>query len=270
MRLGRSELLAAAPLSTCARRDAPGRCGGRDHLPFLPVKHAQIENMAHLEDSNWSFLERRHLSIAAIAGVAASTALDVGAGAGGNTRVLEAAGWRATALEFSDAGVQLAGERGINVVRGDGSRRSVPGRLFRPRCGLRRTRTHRRGRPARGRDGPGGPLGGAGPGRGAREPSVVEPLRRGDRARSSLHRARAHRTVPGPTLPDHRGPVLERVDAARGRPAPQAGRGQRSHRTAEGGLRRPIDDHQGRTAFAGRQARPGVTRGGRDGCLTVC
>jgi len=88
------------------------------------VKRAQIENMADLEDNHWWFRERRHIIAKAITGLAPSTALDIGAGAGGNTRVLEAAGWHATALEFSDAGVQLARERGLDVVQGDA--RDIP------------------------------------------------------------------------------------------------------------------------------------------------
>jgi SAM-dependent methyltransferase len=88
------------------------------------VKRAQIENMANLEDNHWWFRERRHLIAEAIADIPPSTALDIGAGAGGNTRVLEAAGWQATALEFSDSGVQLARERGLDVVQGDA--RAIP------------------------------------------------------------------------------------------------------------------------------------------------
>jgi SAM-dependent methyltransferase len=88
------------------------------------VKHAQIENMADLEDNHWWFRERRHIIAEAIANLAPSTALDIGAGAGGNTRVLQAAGWKATALEFSDAGVELARERGLDVVQGDA--RDIP------------------------------------------------------------------------------------------------------------------------------------------------
>jgi SAM-dependent methyltransferase len=88
------------------------------------VKRAQIENMANLEDNHWWFRERRHLIAAAIEDIPPSTALDIGAGAGGNTRVLEAAGWQATALEFSDSGVELARERGLNVVQGDA--RDIP------------------------------------------------------------------------------------------------------------------------------------------------
>ena len=75
--------------------------------------------MAAIEEGHWWFRERRHIIARAIAGLTPSTALDIGAGAGGNTRELEAAGWQATALEFSDAGVELARARGLEVVQGD-------------------------------------------------------------------------------------------------------------------------------------------------------
>jgi SAM-dependent methyltransferase len=97
---------------------------GSRHLRSLSVKRAQIQNMADLEDNHWWFRERRHLIARAIADIPPSTALDIGAGAGGNTRVLETSGWQATALEFSDAGVELARERGLDVVQGDA--RAIP------------------------------------------------------------------------------------------------------------------------------------------------
>ena len=88
------------------------------------VRQDQIENMANLEDDHWWFRERRHLIARAIEGLPPSRALDIGAGAGGNTRVLESAGWKATALEFSDAGVELARARGLDAVQGDA--RAIP------------------------------------------------------------------------------------------------------------------------------------------------
>lgn len=88
------------------------------------MESAQIRNMADLEDRHWWFRERRHLIGRAIRGLAPGTALDIGAGAGGNTRVVEAAGWNATALEYSDEGVALAKERGLDVVQGDA--RDIP------------------------------------------------------------------------------------------------------------------------------------------------
>ncbi len=88
------------------------------------MKRDQIENMANLEETHWWFQERRAIIARAIKGTPPSQALDIGAGAGGNTAVLEAAGWRATALEFSDAGVELAQARGLDVVQGDA--REIP------------------------------------------------------------------------------------------------------------------------------------------------
>ena len=88
------------------------------------MKRDQIENMANLEETHWWFQERRAIIARAIKGTPPSHALDIGAGAGGNTAVLEAAGWRATALEFSDAGVELARARGLDVVQGDA--REIP------------------------------------------------------------------------------------------------------------------------------------------------
>ena len=51
--------------------------------------------------------------------------MDVGAAAGGNTRVLRAAGWRCVALEMGETGAELARLRGLDVVRGDATRLPV-------------------------------------------------------------------------------------------------------------------------------------------------
>lgn len=88
------------------------------------MRPGQIDNMAALEDQHWWFRERRHLIAEAIRCVPPSRALDIGAAAGGNTRVLEAAGWQSTALEYSPAGVELALARGLTVVQGDA--RQIP------------------------------------------------------------------------------------------------------------------------------------------------
>jgi hypothetical protein len=46
----------------------------------------------------------RRLLARAVAGLTPGNALDIGAGGGGNTRVLRALGWRAAALEFGPEG----------------------------------------------------------------------------------------------------------------------------------------------------------------------
>ena len=45
--------------------------------------------------------------------------MDIGAAAGGNTRVLIDRGWDAIALEYSEDGTRIALERGVPVVRAD-------------------------------------------------------------------------------------------------------------------------------------------------------
>jgi SAM-dependent methyltransferase len=88
------------------------------------VDQQEIAKLAALEDTHWWYRERRHLIGKAIRGLPPGRALDIGAAAGGNTRVLQAAGWQATAMEFEDAGVELARSRGLDVVQGDA--RKIP------------------------------------------------------------------------------------------------------------------------------------------------
>lgn len=80
----------------------------------------EIRLLGDLEDRHWWYAERRHLIRRAIRDLSPEgVALDVGAAAGGNTRVLRAAGWRCAALEYSAVGAALARERGLSVLRGD-------------------------------------------------------------------------------------------------------------------------------------------------------
>ena len=80
----------------------------------------EISKLGSIEDRHWWYAERRTIIQKAIRGLAPrGWAMDVGAAAGGNTRVLEAAGWPCLALEFSETGAQLALSRGLDVVRGD-------------------------------------------------------------------------------------------------------------------------------------------------------
>lgn len=83
-----------------------------------------IRKLAEVEDRHWWFRERRSilarwLRALAAGGRAPGTALDIGAAAGGNTRVLRRHGWRPIALEYSADGATVAARRGLTVVRGD-------------------------------------------------------------------------------------------------------------------------------------------------------
>jgi SAM-dependent methyltransferase len=84
------------------------------------VHSEEIRLLGQLEDRHWWYAERRSLIRRAIRDLpVAGWALDIGAAAGGNTRVLAAAGWPCLALEYSVVGATLAHERGLRVVRGD-------------------------------------------------------------------------------------------------------------------------------------------------------
>src|ERR671920_1724355 len=85
---------------------------------------SDIQRLAALEDRHWWFRERRAILGRWLRGLARSgavpgTALDIGAAAGGNTRVLRAHGWRPVALEYSADGAEVARERGLSVIRAD-------------------------------------------------------------------------------------------------------------------------------------------------------
>jgi SAM-dependent methyltransferase len=85
---------------------------------------SDIQRLAALEDRHWWFQERRAILARWLRGLARSgvvpgSALDIGAAAGGNTRVLRRTGWRPVALEYSGDGARVARERGLTVVRGD-------------------------------------------------------------------------------------------------------------------------------------------------------
>lgn len=83
------------------------------------MDRSEIRKLAELEDTHWWYRERRHLLARQVRGMRPGRALDIGAAAGGNTRVLRDCGWRAVALEHSAVGAQIAHQRGLPVVRAD-------------------------------------------------------------------------------------------------------------------------------------------------------
>ncbi|MGZ8704690.1 MAG: class I SAM-dependent methyltransferase [Aeromicrobium sp.] len=83
------------------------------------MDRSEIRKLAELEDKHWWYRERRYLLARQIRRMRPGRALDIGAAAGGNTRVLRERGWNATALEFSEDGAQIAHERGLPVIRAD-------------------------------------------------------------------------------------------------------------------------------------------------------
>jgi SAM-dependent methyltransferase len=84
------------------------------------VDVAEIDKLARLEQRHWWYAERRSILRRILRDRrTGGCAADIGAAAGGNTRVLESLGWRPLALEYSEIGAQLARSRGLTVARAD-------------------------------------------------------------------------------------------------------------------------------------------------------
>ncbi|SEG99617.1 Methyltransferase domain-containing protein [Nonomuraea solani] len=90
---------------------------------------SEIRRLAALEDTHWWYRERRAILRRELAELGRpGRALDIGAAAGGNTRVLVEAGWDAMATDNCETAVEMARQRGLKAVRADA--RSLP---FEPR-----------------------------------------------------------------------------------------------------------------------------------------
>jgi SAM-dependent methyltransferase len=85
----------------------------------------EVRKLTELEDRHWWYRERRNLLRRAVDGLTPGVAVDVGAAGGGNTRVLQGLGWQVAAIEYGEEGAQVAGERGLPVLRGDATRLPV-------------------------------------------------------------------------------------------------------------------------------------------------
>jgi SAM-dependent methyltransferase len=84
------------------------------------MQDTEIRKLAALEDQHWWYRERRALLARELRRLGppaldADLAVDIGAAGGGNTRVLRDHGWRATAVDFSVAAVELARSRGLDA-----------------------------------------------------------------------------------------------------------------------------------------------------------
>jgi SAM-dependent methyltransferase len=109
-------------------RDHIAQCGKKEAM-----KPAELQLLTSLEDRHWWYKERRAILARELKRLpAAGRALDIGAAGGGNTRVLQAHGWQAVALEYSDSVADVAKARGISAIRADA--RDLP--LKSGTCGL--------------------------------------------------------------------------------------------------------------------------------------
>ncbi|WP_067454457.1 class I SAM-dependent methyltransferase [Actinomadura macra] len=80
----------------------------------------ELQRVARIENDNWWYRERRAiLSEELLRFSMPGEAVDIGAGAGGNSRELAAHGWQATAIDLSPAAVALARAQGVEAYEGD-------------------------------------------------------------------------------------------------------------------------------------------------------
>jgi SAM-dependent methyltransferase len=84
------------------------------------VKADEIQQLAAVEDRHWWYKERRALLARELRRLPfPGRALDIGAAGGGNTRVLQAHGWQALAVDYSAAAIEIARARGVDAMRAD-------------------------------------------------------------------------------------------------------------------------------------------------------
>ncbi|XVQ12107.1 class I SAM-dependent methyltransferase [Spirillospora sp. CA-255316] len=85
----------------------------------------EIQRIVEVENDNWWYRERRAIIAKEVRRTAADRAgargraVDIGAAGGGNTRVLKDHGWRAVAVDSSEAAVDLCLSQGIDAYHGD-------------------------------------------------------------------------------------------------------------------------------------------------------
>jgi SAM-dependent methyltransferase len=84
------------------------------------MKPAELQLLTSIEDRHWWYKERRAILAKELRRLPGrGQALDIGAAGGGNTRVLQAHGWRALALEYTESVADVAKARGIKAIRAD-------------------------------------------------------------------------------------------------------------------------------------------------------
>jgi len=91
------------------------------------VDAAEIGKLARLEQRHWWYAERRAVLRRILRDRrSGGWAADIGAAAGGNTRVLESLGWSPLAFEYSETGAALARSRGLRISRADAHHLPLP------------------------------------------------------------------------------------------------------------------------------------------------
>jgi SAM-dependent methyltransferase len=108
------------PATTVERGAAMASAGAVDTI--------ELQRIARIEDGNWWYRERRAiLSGELLRFSAPGTAVDIGAGAGTDSRMLAAHGWRSTAIDLNPGAVALARGHGVEAYEGDARYLPLPG-----------------------------------------------------------------------------------------------------------------------------------------------
>ena len=91
----------------------------------------EIESLDKLESYHWWYEARRDVLFRWSSTLKpGSSILDLGSASGGNTKFLTGLGFLVTSLEYSDVGVALQKEKGIDVVQGDARKLPFPNDEF--------------------------------------------------------------------------------------------------------------------------------------------
>ncbi|WP_433329209.1 class I SAM-dependent methyltransferase [Spirillospora sp. CA-294931] len=91
----------------------------------------EIQRVAGIEDGNWWYRERRSIVARELRRIAVpGRAVDIGAGCGGNTRVLAEHDWDATAIDIAGSAVDTCLSRGLAAYEGDARYLPLPSGVY--------------------------------------------------------------------------------------------------------------------------------------------
>ncbi len=95
------------------------------------VDTIELQRVARIENDNWWYRERRAiLSRELLRYSVPGDAVDIGAGAGGNSKELAAHGWQATAIDLNPVAVALARAHGVEAYEGDARYLPLPSERY--------------------------------------------------------------------------------------------------------------------------------------------
>jgi SAM-dependent methyltransferase len=95
------------------------------------VDTIELQRIARIGNDNWWYRERRAILTGELLRFSApGTAVDIGSGAGADSRVLAEHGWRSTAIDLNPDAVALARTHGVEAYEGDARYLPLPGDAY--------------------------------------------------------------------------------------------------------------------------------------------